>query len=79
MWGSEIPKPTGNQDKALENAQKATVNKGLIMVGLEKYIKYWENGVSRCKGFAATFGPYVKYWKRVLCELKNHFRNVQRN
>ena len=70
VWGSEVPKPTGNQEKAIENAWKAILNKGFIMVGLEKYIQYWKNRVSKCEGFATAFGPYVEYWERVLCELK---------
>ena len=69
IWGNEVPKPTGNREKALENARKASVNKGFIMIGLQKYIQYWENGVSRCEGFATAFGPYVEYWKRVMSEL----------
>ena len=39
------------------------------MIGSQKYIQYWENGVSRCEGFATAFGPYVEYWKRVMSEL----------
>jgi len=40
MWGIEVPKATGNQEKAMEVARKANVNKGFMMVGLEKYIQY---------------------------------------
>jgi len=38
MWGSEVPKYTENREKAVELARKATLNKGFMMVGLEKYI-----------------------------------------
>jgi hypothetical protein len=61
MWGSEVSKLTWNQEKALEMARKATLNKGFMMVGLEKYIQYWQNGMSKCEGFATAFGPYVDY------------------
>ena len=70
VWGNEVPDPLGNQEKAREKARKATVNKGLILSGLEKYIQYWRNGMTRCEGFASAFGPYMEYWNRVLHELK---------
>ena len=46
------------------------MNKGFILSGLEKYIPYWRNGMTRCEGFVSAFGPYVEYRKRVLHELK---------
>ena len=75
MWGSKVPKATGNQEKACQLARKATLNKGFIMLGLEKYIQYWQNEMSKCKGFATTFGPYVDYWIHVLLELKEPLPN----
>ena len=70
VWGSEVPDPKGNQEKAREKAHKATMNKGFILSGLEKHIQYWRNGMAKCDGFATAFGPYIEYWKRVLSELK---------
>ena len=61
MWGSKVPKASVNQEKARQLARKATLNKGFIMLGLEKYIQYWQNGMSKCEGFATAFGPYVDY------------------
>ena len=61
VWGNEVPNPLGNQEKARKKAQKATVNKDFILSGLEKYIQYWRNGMTRCEGFASAFGPYVEY------------------
>ena len=75
MWGSEVPKACGNEEKARQLARKATLNKGFIMLGLEKYIQYWQNGMSKCEGFATTFGPYVDYWICVLSELKEPLPN----
>ena len=69
MWGSEVPNSTGNQVKARETATKATENKKFMKSGLQKYIEYWRNGMAKCEGFAAAFGPYVDYWTRVLAEL----------
>ena len=31
VWGSEVPDPTGNQEKARKRAHKATMNKGFIL------------------------------------------------
>ena len=73
--GNEVPKASGNQEKAHQLARKATLNKGFIMLGLEKYIQYWQNGMSKCKGFATAFGPYVDYWIHVLSELKEPLPN----
>ena len=69
MWGSEVPNSTGNQVEARETAAKATENKKFMKLGLQKYIEYWRNGMTKCKGFAATFGPYVDYWTHALAEL----------
>ena len=55
--------------KARETATKATENKKFMKSGLQKYIEYWRNGMAKCKGFAAAFGPYVDYWTHVLAEL----------
>ena len=70
MWGSEEPKPSGNQDKVKEEARKATQNKHFIKLGLGKYIDYWRDGMSRCEGFSTAFGPYVEYWNGILIELE---------
>ena len=75
IWGSEVPSTTENQEKAVEAARKATVNKNFILVGIEKYIQYWRHGMSTGEGFAAAFGPYVEYWNRILRELKNPLTN----
>ena len=40
---------------------KATENKKFMKLELQKYIEYWRNGVAKCEGFAAPFGPYVNY------------------
>ena len=61
MRGSKVPNSTGNQVKAREMAAKATENKKFMKLGLQKYIEYWRNGMAKCEGFAATFGPYVDY------------------
>ena len=55
--------------KAREVAAKATKNKKLMKLELQKYIEYWRNGMAKYKGFAAVFGPYVDYWTHVLSEL----------
>ena len=47
--------------KARETAAKATENKKFMKSGLQKYIEYWRNGMAKCEGFAAAFGPYVDY------------------
>jgi hypothetical protein len=39
-------------------------------MGLQKYMDYWKNGMSKCEGFATTFGPYVDYWACVLAKLE---------
>ena len=75
MWSSEVPKAFGNQEKARQLARKATLNKDFIMLRLEKYIQYWQNGMSKCEGFATAFGPYVDYWICVLSELKEPLPN----
>ena len=54
--------------KARETVAKATKNKKFMKLGLQKYIGYWRNGVAKCEGFAATFGPYVDYWTHVLAK-----------
>ena len=69
MWGSEVPKSTKSQVKAREMATKATQNKKFMKLGLQKYIEYRRNGMARCEGFVAVFGPYVDYWTRVLSKL----------
>ena len=69
MWRSEVPNSTGNQVKAREMAAKTTENKKFMKLGLQKYIEYWRNGMAKCEGFAATFGPYIDYWTRVLAKL----------
>ena len=69
MWGSEVPNSTGNQVKERKTAAKATKNKKFIKLRFQKYIEYWKNGMAKCEGFAATFGPYVNYWTHVLFEL----------
>jgi hypothetical protein len=69
MWGIEIPKTTGNLEKAREKARKATENKQFMKIGLRKYVDYWRNGMAKCEGFAAQFGPYVEYWDRIILEL----------
>jgi len=61
MWGSEVLKAIGNQKKAVEMAQKATINKGLMILGLEKYIHYWQNRMLKCKEFATSLSTYVDY------------------
>ena len=70
MWGSEVPSTTGNQEKARESAAKATERRTFMMLGIRKYIEYWESGRRRCSTFAAAFEPYVQYWSRVLNELQ---------
>ena len=40
-----------------------------MKLGLQKYIEYWKNGLAKCEGLAAAFGPYVDYWTHVLAEL----------
>ena len=55
--------------KVGETRVKATENKKFMKMVLQKYIKYWKNGMAKCEGFAAAFGPYVDYWTRVLSEL----------
>ena len=69
MWGSEVPKCVGNQVKAKEMVVEATENKKFMKLGLQKYIEYWRNGMAKCKGFAAAFGPYINCWTHVLSEL----------
>ena len=70
VWSNEVPNLLENQEKARRKAHKVIVNKSFILLGLEKYIQYWQNGMTRCEGFGSAFGPYVEYWKRVLHELK---------
>ena len=57
----EVPNSTGNQVKVREIGAKATENKKFMKLGLQKYIESWRNGMAKCKGFAAAFGPYVDY------------------
>jgi hypothetical protein len=61
MWGSEVPNQTGNPETAREKARKATETKNFMKSGLQKYIDYWKNGMSKYEGFATAFGPYVEY------------------
>jgi hypothetical protein len=70
MWSIEVPKTTRNQEKARNNASKATKNKRFMKMGHQKYMDYWKNTMSKCEGFATTFGPYVDYWACVLVELE---------
>ena len=56
--------------KARETTTKATKNKKFMKLGLQKYIEYCRNGMAKCRGFVAAFGPYVDYWTRVLSELE---------
>ena len=65
MWGSEVPNSIRNQVKARETAAKVIENKKFMKLGLQKYIEYWKNGMAKCEGFVAAFGPYVDYWTRV--------------
>jgi hypothetical protein len=69
MWGSEVPNQMGNPETAKEKARKAIETKNFMKSGLQKYIDYWKNGMSKCEGFATTFGPYVEYWNHIMCEL----------
>ena len=55
--------------KAKEMASKATENKKFMKLELQKYIKFWKNGMAKCEGFATTFELYVNYWIFVLFEL----------
>ena len=50
-------------------AAKATENKKFMKSGIQKYIEYCTNGMAKCKGFTATFGPYIDYWTRLLSVL----------
>jgi len=61
MWNSKVSKPTGNKEKGREVVRKAIVNNNFILLGLERHIQYWQNTISKCKGFATTFSPYVEY------------------
>jgi hypothetical protein len=61
MWGSEVPNQTGNPETARKKARKATKRKNFMKSGLQKYINYCKNGMSKYKGFATAFGPYVEY------------------
>jgi hypothetical protein len=53
----------GNQKKAQEKAKKAVWKQSLIKTGFQKYIEFWEYGMTKCARFARDFGPYVEYWK----------------
>ena len=55
--------------KARETVAKSTENKKFMKLELQKYIEYCRNGMAKCEGFAAAFGPYCDYWTRVLFEL----------
>ena len=47
--------------KARERVAKAIENKKFMKLGLQKYIEYGRNGMAKCEGFAAAFGPYIDY------------------
>jgi hypothetical protein len=57
MWGSEVPKQTGNPETARKKAKKATETKNFMKSELQKYIDYWKNGMSKCEGIATAFRP----------------------
>ena len=56
-----------------ETAAKAIENKKFMKLGNQKYIEYWRNGMAKCEGFVATFGPYVDYGTCVLSKLDKPF------
>lgn len=69
VWGDKVALPVGNQDKAQEKVKKVLEKRSFIKTGLQKYIEFWEHGMTKCEGFAKQFGPYVDYWKVLLGEL----------